>query len=427
MNNAKGMIMLRLLCKMVNKRMVKLLFILILALRISLFSLPSFQIDMNNLKSWTERLVEIGPYNFFSGNYFSNSFPGYLYIGYLYILWIVGSIFYFIFPFISFNSLMFEGVLKSITTLFDIGTAFYIYKIVHKYNPKLSSIAALLYLSNPAVIFNSSIWGQIDGIFTFFLVYASYSLLEKRSILKWNFSTAFAVLMKPQSLAGFPIMFAYFLKNFKKNLVIENLLLFPLSIIIFSIPFFLKDPILGLAKLLYKSVNFYPFTSLFAFNFWSIFNWWTLDLQKVFTFSYRDWGIIIYLFSLLSIIIPLLRKKITPQLFYFASSLSFLVFFLFLTRVHERYLFPFLAFILIAALIKKSKFLFSIYIISSIVHFINLWFVYYYYNFVYNNPNFASNIFYRFINENYKFFSILMVVSYVSLLIFYYKSYAKKT
>lgn len=374
---------------------------------------------MNDWKSWALKLQDSGPSNFYSQNYFSDYFPGYLYI-----LWTSGSIFNFLS--IPINSFQFEVFLKTVTTLFDIGSAFYIYKVVSNYNKKFAIFAPVLYLLNPAIIFNTSVWGQIDGIFTFFLILSFYFLIEKKKIYESSFTTSLGILIKPHSLAILPVLLINDFQNFSRQKFIKSLILGFLVLILMSLPFFPNNPILGIFQLGLKSQNIYPFTSLFAFNFWGIFGWWKPD-SLTFVFTYKTWGIIIYTISILLIIVPLIKKKSDPKYFYLTSALSLLAFFLFPTRIHERYPFPFLAFILISAIIKKSKFLFAIYIISSIVHFINLWFVYYYYNFVYNNPKFASNIFYLFINENYKFFSILMVVSFVILLIFYYKTYAKKT
>src|SRR5262249_23275292 len=135
----------------------------ILAFRIFLFTFPSFQIDINDYKAWSIKLSQSGPSNFYSKDYFSDYFPGYLYI-----LWISGFLFKTLA--IPISSLHFEFFLKSINILFDIGSAFIIYKIVLKYNKKWAKIAPIFYLINPAVVFNSSVWGQIDGIFTFFIL-----------------------------------------------------------------------------------------------------------------------------------------------------------------------------------------------------------------------------------------------------------------
>lgn len=373
---------------------------------------------MSDWKAWSMRLAQVGPQNFYSQNYFSDYFPGYLYI-----LWIGGLLFN-LFS-IPINGLYFEFFIKLITTVFDLGSAYYIFKIVHKHNKSWANLAFILYLLNPAVIFNTSVWGQVDGVFTFFLIFSSYLLTQKKEAFKSTFIYSLGVLVKPQSLALFPISFFWVFKNFTTVKLLKSLALGALALILLSIPFFLKNPILGIFDLAITSQNVYKFTSLFAFNFWSIVGWWKSD-EMSFIITYKLWGVILYLISTVLIIIPFLKKKVDSSQYYFAASLSFLSFFLFLTRMHERYLFPFLAFILIAAMVKKSKFLLASYITVSILHFVNLWFVYYNYNF---NPTHANNMFYFlyvFINNNYKIFSIIMLVLFFSLLVLYYRLYAKK-
>lgn len=390
----------------------KFLFLVFIVLRISLFFLPGFETDVNAWKSWAERLNSLGPSDFYSSDYFSDYFPGYLYI-----LWFMGIIYKFILPNFSFADFRFELFIKLVTLCFEIGTAFFIYKITDKFIPRFKNLAAILYLANPASIFNSSIWGQIDGIFTFFLVYSSYLLTNLKKPVLSSFWSSVSFLVKPHSLPFLPIALVY---NFSHNrkLLPTIILISILTPIILSSPFF-GDPT-GLVDLAKRSSNVYPYTSLFAFNFWGIFGWWTPD-NVIFILPYQTIGQIMYLLLLLIIVIPWIKNKIKPEFFYTAVSLSFFSFFLFMTRMHERYLFPFLPFILIAAFLNKSKLLLCIYFFMTIVHFINLWFVYYYYQFVYLNADFANNIFYKFVNDNHEVFSILSIAMFVLALVLYYK------
>lgn len=375
---------------------------------------------MADWEAWSYRLVNVGLSNFYSANYFVDYFPGYLYI-----LWIIGEVYHFIFPNLSFATFSFEVLIKSVTTLFDLGATFCIYKIVHKYNSKLASISALLYLANPAVIFNSSIWGQIDGVFTFFLVYSCYLLTEIKKPLKSSFFYSIALLIKPQSLALYTVIILQNFKSFKKDILAVFFVTF-ITPIVLSTPFFINNPILGLFNLSTSSINIYPYSSLFAFNFWGIFGWWQNDNMIFLNVSYKAWGIILYIIFLFSIIYPLIKNKLTSPKLYFAYSLSFLIFYLFLTRMHERYLFPFLAFILIAAIINKSKILVGFYFLISLIHFINLWYVYYYYNFIYNTTKINSNFFYQFVSNNHGILSLILILCFIAILTFYYRLFYEK-
>lgn len=396
----------------------KILFFLLVILRITLFTFPSFETDMNAWKSWAERLNTTGPSNFYSPDYFSDYFPGYLYI-----LWFMGGIYKFIFPHLYFSDFKFEAFIKLVTLLFEIGTTYYIYKITEKFFPKFKFLPPILYLGNPAAIFNSSIWGQIDAVFTFFLVYSSYLLTNARKPILSSFWSAVGLMIKPYSLPILPLLFVYNLKLYRKFLP-AVILIIPLVILLLSVPFF-GDP-LRLIDLAKRSSNVYPYTSIFAFNFWGIFGWWKPD-SDIFILSYQTLGQIMYLFLLGIIIFPWIKNKVKPEFFYTAVSLSFFSLFLFLTRMHERYLFPILPFILISAFLNKSKLLLSIYFLVTLIHLLNLLFVYYYYEYVYLNSNFSSNIFYKLINDNHGILSVLNIMIFVVILFVYYKKfYAEK-
>lgn len=396
---------------------------LIITLRLSLVALPSFRIDMNDWQAWSARLVEVTPLHFYAPGYFSDYFPGYLYI-----LWFLGASFKFLFPHLSIFSFGFEVYLKLFTNIFDLATAYYIYKIVSKYQKRLSLLSAVFYLANPALAFNSSVWGQVDGILTFFLASSAYYLLELKKIYRFNILSTLSIIVKPQGLAIFPILITYLLTNFKSSKYI-SLLIIPFLLLILSLPFFLKDPLLGLLHLFQKSTVTYPYTSMFSYNFWSYAGWWIPDSTKFLKVTYQTWGIAIYLISLIFILAPLVIKKGYKNNFlvYFALSLASFAFFLFLTRIHQRYLFPFFAFLLITAFLKNSKWLKAFYAILSLIHFINLWYVYYYYNYVYPNPKFSSLIFYKFLSENYNWFTLFNLIGLGLLTLIYYQfCYAKE-
>lgn len=390
--------------------------VLIIIIRLFLIALPSFRIDMNSWQAWSARLVEVTPLHFYAPNYFADYFPGYLYM-----LWFLGKSFNFLFPHFSIFSLNFEFYLKLFTNIFDLTTAYYIYKIVSKYQKQLGLTAVLFYLGNPALAFNSSVWGQVDGILAFLLVYSAYNLLELRKVSHFNISLALSILTKPQGLAIFPIMLIYLFANFnyKKYL---SLLLIPILLILLSLPFFLRDPILGLFHLFQKSTNIYPYTSMFSYNLWSFAGWWVPDSNTVLSIPYKFWGVIIYFASLVIILVPLFFRKNYKNNFlvYFASALAILTFFLFLTRIHQRYLFPFFAFLLIVSFIKNSMKLKIIYVLLSLIHFINLWYVYYYYNYVYPDPTFSPVAIFKFLSTNYNLFTLFNLIGLGYLILIYY-------
>jgi len=394
----------------------------IIFIRIVLFTQPSFQIDMTAWQAWAARLVELGPMNFYDKNIWTNYTPGYLFI-----LWILGLIFNGIFQ-VSFFSSAFVYVIKFTTTIFDIATAVLIYQILKENNKFWPALGVILYLGNPAIIFNTSVWGQIDGILTFFILLSLYLITEKNRPLLSSVFSAEAFLIKPQTIAILPLYVLIIFQRFKKNIIKITAVVF-LIFISYSLLFFPKNIFFGLLNLVTQMTKDYSMTSLYAFNIWAILGWWQNDSMKLMGISYAFLGFFIYALFLILILTPSIIKQTKDKFYlYFLYALSVMAFYLFPTRVHERYLLPFFAFFLIAALLKKSKFLLLIYAIVSIINFINLWYVYYYYNFIYNNPVLRDNIFYLFIDNNYKLLSGLLICCFFMGLAVYYRLifYAKK-
>ena len=270
---------------------IHILIVTFIATRLFLTGLPSLQIDMNSWQAWSARLTDVGPSNFYTPGYFADYFPGYLYL-----LWILGLIFK-IFSSQIFSS-EFAVTLKIITNIFDIGTAFLIYKIVLKYNSSWAKPAGVFYLANPALIFNSSIWGQVDGILTFFLVLSVYLLVEVKNLLFWSITTSIAILIKPQALAILPLIFVYMIRHFPlKKVVLAVIGILTLPILI-SIPFFPQNPLFDLMNLFKNTAEGYKYTSLYAFNFWSIVGWWKSDIDLWFLTTHQIWGVFLYFISI---------------------------------------------------------------------------------------------------------------------------------
>jgi 4-amino-4-deoxy-L-arabinose transferase-like glycosyltransferase len=123
----------------------------------------------------------------------------------------------------------------------------------------------------------------------------------------------------------------------------------------------------------------YSYTSVNAFNIWSWTGFWVADTSKSLGLKLSDWGII-FLTSAVLIAIVRFRKGLDKkENFYLLFAIMCLSFFVFPTKVHERYLFPFFAFLLTSLSLKESANLFFIYLITSLASFLNLIYVYSYY------------------------------------------------
>ncbi len=385
-----------------------------LFLRLFLAMLPGFQIDVNDWFAWATRLNQVGLSNFYNPQVFSDYTPGFLYIlgalGFIRnLLHLDGKLFYLL---LKIPAILSETVLGVI-----------IYKEVNKHTSKLySSLAAAFILFNPALIFNSSVWGQIDSILALLLYLAIYYLSNRKLIIA-SIMLAAAFLIKPQAIAIFPVFLIFFIKKFSVKNFLKLIIPFTLALFILALPFFPKDPTLGLPKLIINTANGYQYTSLFAYNFWGTVGFWISDKQIFQAISYQALGYI--LFSIYWIIISFyfFKKKLS---LYILASLAFLGFYFLPTRVHERYLYPGLIFLIISASLLKSRLLIALTAFLSIIHFLNLYYVYVYYNEVYLKlPKLLYNPFlYNFLDNKGKQFSVISTILFILISIVIIKSNA---
>ena len=184
-----------------------------LVLRLILAAMtPGFEVDMICFASWGERMVEVGPAGFYADDVFADYPPLYLYI--------LGGIGFLRQTFdLEWLSPMHLMLLKLPSALADIGIGCVIYGTACKQLRKGAAIClASLYLFQPVVIMNSCLWGQIDSLFTFFLVLVCVFLQKKQYLPAFLFYGT-GMLLKPQMMIFAPIIILAFL-NFIRDDVI---------------------------------------------------------------------------------------------------------------------------------------------------------------------------------------------------------------
>lgn len=297
-------------------------------LRLSFINLGTLELDFNTFLAWSINLAENGFRNFYNG--WSDYFPGYLYV-----LWFLGKI---------------KGILPDIilyklpAILADLATGFLIYKIAGSIKgKKLGLVAAGIYLFNPAIWANSTLWGQVDSLTALFSLLSIY-LFDKNSYLS-AVSLAVGTIIKPQ--AAFASAVILFLMR-KRRWQIKQILtyaLFSLGIfLVFFLPFSNSNFSEFLKERFRVSLSQYPYTSVNAFNFWGLFGFWKKDTLITQLLGF----IFVFLTSLVSA--HKLFKKTNGQ--YLFLAIIFASTFLFLTRIHERHLLPLFAPLTIAAVFE---------------------------------------------------------------------------
>lgn len=350
-----------------NKTILRLLLAIFLV-RLALSLLPSFQVDMGAWLAWAERLAALGPAKFYSDEVWTQYTPGFLYW-----LLIVGKLGWI-------NPLM----IKIPVIMADMFTGLLMWKVIKTSNHKLANWVFGLYVLSPVVIMDGSIWGQIDGLLTLTMVGATYLLVEKG---KYNLSyivAGIAFLIKPQMVAILPVLIVVTLARYGlKKTVIATLGAIATTILGYY-PFYPANPVAGLVDLMQKMGVSYSFTSLFALNIWSYVGMWIADSTRWLELSYFGWGTMAMAMVFSLLLLRYRRHLKQGREVYLLMALACFTFFLFPTRVHERYLFPMFAFLMTYGGVKKNIYVGGLIVVMMILYTANLYLPYSYYEPVLN-------------------------------------------
>ena len=150
-------------------------------------------------------------------------------------------------------------------------------------------------------------------------------------------------------------------------------------------------PLHELADHLGHAVDKYPFNSVFADNLWAAFPDFagrcdvrvchdpitgaTTFGSEYLGLTVRTWGLLLYLASA-ALAIAMLRRTRSTGFLALGTSLCALAFFVFMTRMHERYLFPYFLPALVACSLLRSAPLWRAFAVLATVHLLNLYDVY---------------------------------------------------
>lgn len=344
--------------KVTKNQLITVGLILFFALILRLYLSPQvgFEGDIEYDKYWANEVYING-----TNDFYQNSKSDYPPI-YIYILWCLKSI-------ENVTSFSLDILLKIPAIITDIITSFLIFIIAKRYTTyKIALSSMIFYTFNPGIIFISSIWGQIDSIYTLFLILTIGCFIDNKPKLSASFF-ALSVLTKPQSLVILPFLLILFYKKYSFKKLLETAFVFTSIFLLIFLPF-IKSSLFEIYKLYSTLYVHYNLTSYGAYNFWGLGGFNVADNITFLFISYQVWGYILFGVVFIGIIYKFLKNN-DDKLIYMYSALLFFGFFMLFTRIHERYMFPMFAFLVIAMIFDKR--IKSVYILASITFFINLY------------------------------------------------------
>ena len=328
-----------------------------------------FTTDTACFAAWAARVFEGGFGNFYSPDVFTDYPPGFIYI-----LYPIGALLSWLkLDYLSGPYLL---LLRLPAILCDMGTAWLIFKLADKKSPRAQSLFLTgLYLFNPAVVLNSSVWGQVDAVFTLPLLFMCLYLTEGRTVRAYG-CFALGVLLKPQMLVFTPVLLygiadQVLLKDCTRQKFLRNLfwgLGMILAMVLLCVPF-------GLDRVLAQyttTLGSYPYVAVNAFNFWGFFGLnWVSQTEMLGFMSYAGWGTVIILCIVLLSAILFFKGRDREDRYFSTAAFLIVSMFLFSVRMHERYLFPAMALLLCAYAIRPLRSSYLCYSAFTVLHYYN--------------------------------------------------------
>ncbi len=311
-------------------------------------SYEGYHNDILCFKGWSVAAYEQGPANFYTSGMFADYPPGYMYV--LYALGWIRNIFN-----IDQSSALFTLIIKLPSFIAEIVTAAIAYKIGKKHVGRtFGLLAGSLVIFNPALFFNSSVWGQIDAVFVLFIL-LTLIYLKKENYPLGALFYALAMLIKPQAIMFAPVIglafiYAYFKKGGRKKALIGTFAgaaIFAGVIFLASLPFKGgQEPFWIIGKYA-AATQTYQYASLNAFNIYALLgsNFGELApyiLAKVTLFGTTiniSIGLIAIILICALIIFLQWRSRSQRPLFDLSAFLILSVFML-VHAMHERYMIP---------------------------------------------------------------------------------------
>jgi len=362
--------------------------------RMALIGSEGYRGDVSSFMSWALTAAQNPLSQFYAKAGFADYPPGYLFI-----LWIVGKI-YGVIPHAQGDYSALHFLVKLPACGFDLINAVLIAWIVRRLvSETWGYIAAAIYLFNPATIYVSAYWGQVDAVPAAFmlgavalLIYASDAAASRGrlAVIGAWLAIAYAILIKPPSVMVALVMLAWAFASSDAGVrtrrlvdtgfgIVSGLILALVVALIFNpnlataIPWLIERYAYGSAVYPYNSVNAYNLHSL-------IRPFWQPDTVPIAIGSFAlgpmwVWGGVLVAAAAALIITRYLQRR-DDAAFLEACMLVSLAFFTLATRMHERYIFN--AFVLVIPLAALGRRYMYATAALSITFLANLWYSLYY-------------------------------------------------
>ena len=350
------------------------LFIALFLRLILAVAITGYGVDISCFTAWSYKSANEGVKSLYVGDYFCDYPPGYMYV-----LSVIGHIAGALS--IGVDSSGYVLLIKLPAIICDVLAGYVIYKIAVKYiGERGALIAAAIYLFNPAVIVNSSAWGQIDGILALGVLLSVW-LMINRKMFAASLAFALTVLMKPQGLMAGPLLLFAFIDTIREERgrgwlkLLYSFAACAALCLLAAIPAAPENPVTWMISQYLNTLGSYEYATVNAANLFAMFgaNWQPQTDTFIFA-SYQAIGtvLMILVFICSGYLFFKAGKAGDRNFLPLAGAVFFCGVFVLGVRMHERYMFPALVLLLLAYLLYKDKRLLPIFTLLSATNFVNV-------------------------------------------------------
>ncbi|MFH1788563.1 MAG: hypothetical protein ABH834_04210 [Candidatus Altiarchaeota archaeon] len=269
-------------------------------------------------------------------------------------------------------------VSKTIPTIALILTGLAVYLHFRDESRKKALLGSGLIMLNPALIYNTGYWGQVDSVNTLFMVLAVIFLARKRPLLS-TLSISIAVLVKIQSLILAPLIWLIIVRERGVSASLKFAALNAVLVFLLLAPYVSSGVLGNVWSVVSGSVGYQPFVTANAYNIWFLasprFPYQYLatlqDTTTVFGVTLRTISLVLMGAYTLFVLHRVLLKGVGAT---FAAASLCLAFFMLPTEIHERYLFAFIP--LAAILVVEDLRHLKVFLLFTLTHLVNLMMAY---------------------------------------------------
>ncbi|MBV9440100.1 MAG: phospholipid carrier-dependent glycosyltransferase [Candidatus Eremiobacteraeota bacterium] len=339
-----------------------------LVLRLLFLGSQGFHNDVAAFESWTLTLRDNPPWAFYAKSGFADYPPGYFVV-----LWVLAKV-YAVIGAGDHSYALLRLIVKLPAIAMDLVDAAVVYAIVRRFAaPRIALLGAGLLALNPAAIYTSAYWGQVDSISWGFVLVALLCVLRAgddaehsttRLVWAW-LAFSFSLLIKPQAATVGTMLLAY---PFAAPGALRTRRLIGTGAGIaaglglalgISLLFHPAADVVGwlLQRYLFGS-NVYPYNTVNAFNLYAVVqHFWQPDNVPLVVLTrplwpLAAWGVLLVMAATAAIVAAYLQRR-DDRAFVEGAMLCALAFFILATRMHERYLYG--AFVLAIPLVAFGR------------------------------------------------------------------------